>query len=463
LSIASTTLNMKLFAAVLAAAAIGAANAECPNACSGHGTCGANDACSCYDNWMGGDCSQRVCPFGLAFVDTPRGDLNHDGSVDQGDSVLDGRGNAAVDEVWQGSTADVAHFYTECSGKGSCDRAAGTCSCFDGYSGSSCQRTSCPNDCSGHGACFTLREIAAGENSGGSTTGRNYRVTDSSFGQTTSEGVSTSFSYNLWDADKNQACVCDKGYFGPDCSMRECPKGDDPLTTDDKHCGGTTCASEVQYFIAETIGAGTASYRMYFEWADGEEYSGLIANSGKLRSSVFTMREGLSGDSYAELVQDALETFPDGALSGVTVTCVNAQTSGDGSTYAAATCADIVDTAWDTTVLKMDFTNGPSGNVNPLTLHAAEAVASGTHPMAVTLKSSAGTSVLAAGILEGASGAASSSPNAASYTVAETATDGNRENAVCSNRGVCDFSTGECQCFSGYTREDCSKQAALAF
>ena len=55
--------------------------AECPNACSGHGTCGAKDSCSCYQNYQGNDCSERTCYFGIAHVDTPKGDLNADGFV----------------------------------------------------------------------------------------------------------------------------------------------------------------------------------------------------------------------------------------------------------------------------------------------------------------------------------------------------------------------------------------------
>ena len=65
---------------LLALALVAPAAAECPNACSGHGTCGAFDECSCYPNWQEADCSGRTCPFGLGHVDTPKGDL--DGSAD---------------------------------------------------------------------------------------------------------------------------------------------------------------------------------------------------------------------------------------------------------------------------------------------------------------------------------------------------------------------------------------------
>lgn len=39
---------------------------------------------------------------------------------------------------------------------------------------------------------------------------------------------------------------------------------------------------------------------------------------------------------------------------------------------------------------------------------------------------------------------------------------GTKYNEVCSRRGLCDYSSGECKCFSGFTDVDCSVQNALA-
>ena len=39
---------------------------------------------------------------------------------------------------------------------------------------------------------------------------------------------------------------------------------------------------------------------------------------------------------------------------------------------------------------------------------------------------------------------------------------GTMEVSTCSNRGLCDESTGECACFAGYTDVDCSHQNALS-
>lgn len=50
--------------------------------------------CLCYDRYQGGDCSERICPFGLAWSD-------------------------------QATATDTAHNLAECSNRGLCDRTTG--------------------------------------------------------------------------------------------------------------------------------------------------------------------------------------------------------------------------------------------------------------------------------------------------------------------------------------------------
>jgi EGF-like domain len=105
--------------------------------------------------------------------------------------------------------SNSAHQEVECSGAGTCDRSAGRCSCFAGYTGEACQRTTCPNDCSGHGVCQTLERFVA----------------DMGI-----SGISYSGPENgPYDAEKSMGCLCDVGFRGADCSMIECPSGADPL------------------------------------------------------------------------------------------------------------------------------------------------------------------------------------------------------------------------------------------
>jgi hypothetical protein len=56
-------------------------------------------------------------------------------------------------------------------------------------------------------------------------------VTSNIVSRSANTDVSHGHLYQLWDADKQQACTCDLGYDGPDCAHRIAPHGDDPLTT----------------------------------------------------------------------------------------------------------------------------------------------------------------------------------------------------------------------------------------
>jgi hypothetical protein len=106
---------------------------------------------------------------------------------------------------FNGGDANSAHQFKECSGIGSCEYSTGTCVCPPGYDGEACHRKTCPNSCSGHGVCQSLRRFIDD-------------IGDNGLGYT-----------DAWDADKEVLCLCDAGYRGPDCSLQECPSGVDPM------------------------------------------------------------------------------------------------------------------------------------------------------------------------------------------------------------------------------------------
>ena len=110
------------------------------------------------------------------------------------------------------SADDTAHARAECSNRGTCDTDTGLCKCHEGFEGLACQRMSCVNDCSSHGTCVNMRDHARTRSQGDALTVLTYS--------------------NNWDATKIYGCECDAGYAGFDCSLRNCPSGDDPLTTD---------------------------------------------------------------------------------------------------------------------------------------------------------------------------------------------------------------------------------------
>ena len=163
------------------------AGAACPNGCSGHGDCGPGSSCSCFAGWdVAADCSERSCAYGPAWAD-------------------------------KAYSSNAAHTDVECSNAGLCDRITGLCTCFEGFTGQACQRTRCPNDCSGNGICQTIRDIGLYE-------GADYDTATGTGG----DGLGP--AYANWDSDSVTMCNCDAGFFGPDCSKLMCPKGDDPFT-----------------------------------------------------------------------------------------------------------------------------------------------------------------------------------------------------------------------------------------
>jgi len=173
---------------------------SCPGeiACNLNGYCSTGFPnpyrCTCSAGWKSGDCSERICPYGKSWFSYP-------------------------------TAANTGHnIVTECSDMGLCDRTSGICNCRTNFFGAACENMICgggtTNPCSGNGQCLTMAEIATKATTNGVLTPTLYG-TDPNNGQT-------------WDANRVYTCLCDEGFEGYDCSLRSCPRGDNPATYNDK-------------------------------------------------------------------------------------------------------------------------------------------------------------------------------------------------------------------------------------
>ncbi|GMF43063.1 unnamed protein product [Phytophthora fragariaefolia] len=167
---------------ILAVLPTDATDESCPNGCSGNGVCDKTLRCTCHQGFFGYDCSLQYCPVGKAW------------------GVIIG--------------VNDAHGPEECSGRGTCIYTSGSCSCQSGFTGPACQYTQCLDSCSDHGKCISMKTLAQNEVISRDLYDRDVFVYE-----------------QLWDFDILHGCQCDEGFHGASCSLKDCPFGDDPLTT----------------------------------------------------------------------------------------------------------------------------------------------------------------------------------------------------------------------------------------
>lgn len=196
---------------------------------------------------------------------------------------------------------------------------------------------------------------------------------------------------NTWDAKMNRGCLCDSSWevgldsgetqlaewWGPDCSLRRCPSGDDPWTTVDE----TDC-------------------------------------TGK---------------------------YDNGASTAASIT-----TAVTSSTASSATQTTVIHTAGARPFAVGDIVtiSGHTGNAAHTAMNQEFTVKTVTSTTVVVLTGSGMT----------ASGSAYDTGSSGIVATFSMTAKGNLCHIECSNRGLCDHSAGQCQCFDGWKGAACGSQ-----
>lgn len=366
-------------------------NAACDNQCSGRGTCTIDDICKCYDNFgvglahHSGDCSDRVCPYDISWIDKP----DNEGTF---------------------------HKYAECSGKGICSRDTGECACLEGFEGKACQRSACPNSCSGHGTCEYIEDLTF------ATTYTDY----SAFSATENSYINTApkvFPYANWDTRKTRACVCDANYGDVDCSKKLCPYGADVLDSpDEQHLSTSVKYFKQVIYISSAVALSTlASPAQTFALT-------FISRTNETFTTVPIVFKNPASKAaeFANDIKLALQNLPNKVVDGISVTVLQV----------AATILEI----------RFVFSgNSVQGPQNYLIVETDACDKAGCTPkitgLNIETRRTPGLAHSNATILY------------------ETTFYNSYE---CGRRGKCDYTSGLCKCFLGYTGDNCNTLTTLA-
>jgi len=307
--------------------------------------------------------------------------------------------------------------YAECSGRGTCDYATGECKCFDGFEGRGCRRTSCPNDCSGHGRCLDNHKVNS-----------NY------------------YSYNyqndqMADQMRTQSCVCDRGFTGYDCASRVCPFGDDP-TSD---CGENS-AGDVQLIVVKSNKDFSAA-NQFFTLTFTDMFGGKYTTRPILDRGL-----GGAGNPMPE-IQYALMDLPNFAIPEVEVDYLSAKTTGSTTTSLYTVQFTHSSNAGKQNTLQCELITNPDANgaqpkYNPVNdckvynVGVPEWFNEDGSARSLDLTALGGDTI-----------------TMATVKVSGTAATTYEDFQPCSSKGDCDSATGTCTCNSGHFGEACEKQS----
>jgi hypothetical protein len=251
------------------------------------------------------------------------------------------------------------------------------------------------------------------------------------------------FDFKSWDAGKTRGCVCDAQYGDVDCSKRMCPYGNDILDIADILLSSQKYQKQELRFVSDdaTINAdgGIATLR-------GQTFA--LTFTSRLNETFTTIPivfDDVDLDDFVNDIQLALLNLPNRVIDGVTVTAVKElsvqngmpTSGGDHDGYGNADKTQLQD------MMRVSVT------------FTGEAVQGPQHLLAVE------DYELSDGCTPKLSGLSlqyrydRSSNNITEVVLAHY------NSYECGRRGKCDYDAGICECFTGYSGDNCNTLTTL--
>lgn len=273
--------------------------------------------------------------------------------------------------------------------------------------------------CSGNGRCLSMTNLAL---------------------LALNNGDATSFTYGTdpnnpftWDGGRIFGCHCDEGYSGYDCSLRDCPAGDDPGTYDDH--------VEVQLLQCKAnSGVFRLSFRRQTTGPIGYNATAAVIKrelerlKGVRKVSVYFIQDGRPPPHILHHLQP-LKMLPEGAPQWGNFSAKNRFQYN----------VPPVNTTYHPINTPVCDTNG--GQVAIVSFDAVHGdLPAMTADVSNLIDTQNGNGLIGSGSVK-------------IYQDGETVLGvvsirGTTENAPCNNRGLCNQVTGQCSCFDGWSSSD---------
>jgi len=255
------------------------------------------------------------------------------------------------------------------------------------------------------------------------------------------------FDYHRWDRMKTRTCKCDARFGDFDCSKRMCPFGNDVL--DNREFVLVSARHQTQeLFFAAADSVGDLGYPSTSTMDGNSPKSALtfaLTFKSRLNETSTTSPIVMAPTNLAKLSNDvklALLKLPNGVIDGVSVTSALVGTSN--------------------VVVYVTFTGAAvEGPQHLLQVENAKCTAPGCTPMITGLPVQTIVRQSPSQVA-GSSTAATSLPSnegGPGNTTQHLAAD--FHSYECGRRGKCDYTTGLCVCFTGYTGENCNTLTTL--